>query len=379
MSQTGNGLHLSGLSLRDLEYAVALDEARHFKRAADRCGVSQPGLSEQVRKLEAILGAPLFERGRSGVSLTVQGAALMPQMRRVVREARGLLEMSRAQAGALEGPLDLGVIPTLGPYYVPLVLAPLRQRFPALTLRLQEGRTGDLESLIRRGDLDAALVALPCAEGLAFEPLFFEPFRVLLPSGHRLLEGAAARPRAGRGASRQDPGAGDALPADALPADSLAGEDLLLLEEGHCLRAQSLSLCHVPSGSTARAATSLEMLRHMVAAGEGFCLFPVLATRGEDDMGGLVHVRDVREGENQAAGRIVGLVWRHTDPRAADFRQLAAFLRDTLPEPLRPPPGHEVSPPVVPVPRAPLAGRRSAGRKGPAPVPPVPAAQPAPS
>ena len=305
--------HLTGLSLRDLDYALAVAELNHFGRAAERCGVSQPGLSEQIRKLEAVLGTPLFERGRAGVHPTARGQALLRQIAVVVREARGLVQMARSQAGALDGPLDLGVIPTLGPYYVPLVLRDLRRVFPELVLRLQESQTGALLDGLARFTLDAALIALPLEQdGFAAAPLFFEPFRVLMPAGHPL--GAAA----------------------ALSLAALDAADLLLLEEGHCLREQTVSMCRPPTrtGPSAapesyRQATSLEMLRHMVAAGEGIALMPALAIRDDPELSGLVQVRPIRDRD---AGRIVVLAWRATDPRAADFERLAGILRENAPE-----------------------------------------------
>lgn len=135
---------LAGLSLRDLEYAVTVAELRHFGRAAERCGVSQPALSEQIRKLEGLLGVTLFERSSRRIEPTAQATNLLRQAEVVIREARGLLEMAKGEAEPLTGPLRLGVIATLGPYYVPWLLPDMRARYPGLSLRLQEGRTGEL-------------------------------------------------------------------------------------------------------------------------------------------------------------------------------------------------------------------------------------------
>ncbi len=303
--------HLTGLSLRDLDYALAVAELAHFGRAAERCGVSQPGLSEQIRKLEAILGTPLFERGRGGVHPTPRGQVLLRQIAVVVQEARGLMQMARSQSGAFDGPLDLGVIPTLGPYYVPLVLRDLRREFPSLVLRLQESQTGSLLESLARFTLDAALIALPLdGDGIAAQPLFFEPFRALMPAGHALAAHATLR------------------------LSMLGADDLLLLEDGHCLREQTVSMCRAPvqTGRTAtpyRHATSLEMLRHMVAAGEGFSLMPALAIRDDPELNGLVQARPIIDAE---AGRLIGLAWRATDPRTADFERLAEILRRNAPE-----------------------------------------------
>lgn len=298
---------LAGLSLRDLEYAVSVAETRHFGRAAERCGVSQPALSEQIRKLEALLGVALFERLARRVEVTAQGAVLLAQARSVMREARGLLDLAQQQAAPLSGPLRVGVIATLGPYYLPGVLRDVRGRFPELVLRLQEGRTAGLVAALEQGELDAALIALPApSDNLACQPLFFEPFLLACPLGHPLLE------------------------APDLSIEALRGGELLLLEEGHCLRDQALALCAVPRGEReARFASSLEMLRHMIAAGEGFSLLPQLAVQGRTDLGGLIGLRRLDDG---AVGRQIGLAWRATDPRRDSFRSLAGFLAGTAPD-----------------------------------------------
>ncbi|ONG48983.1 LysR family transcriptional regulator [Pseudoroseomonas deserti] len=304
---------LAGLSLRDLEYAVAVAELRHFGRAAERCGVSQPALSEQIRKLEALLGVTLFERQARRVEVTAQGAVLLAQARAVMREARGLLDLAQQQAAPLSGPLRLGVIATLGPYYLPRVLRDVRARFPELVLRLQEGRTAGLVAALEAGELDAALIALPPPAGnLAAEPLFFEPFLLACPPGHPLLARRRLTLQALQGAEEAD--------------------RLLLLEEGHCLRDQALSLCALPRGDREeRFASSLEMLRHMIAAGEGFSLLPALAGQaGGGELDGLVATRPLDE---DGIGRQIGLVWRGTDPRRDDFSQLAGFLKETAPLP----------------------------------------------
>ena len=307
--------NLAGLSLRDLEYAVAVAEFRHFGRAAEHCGVSQPALSEQLRKLESVLGTPLFERAARRVEITVQGEILLRQARLVLREAFGLLEMAHAQASPLNGLLRIGVIPTLGPYYLPLVLRTLRAGFPGMELRLQEDLTHHLVESLHRGNLDAILAALPLpTDAVATDALFFERFQLLMPAEHKLLTIGALHP------------------------EDLPGEDLLLLEEGHCLRDQAISLCRLPgsNGLKARHASSIEMLRHMVAAGEGYAVMPSLATRFMDGAGGLDSLLRLRPLESSPAGaspgRTIGLAWRATDPRGPEFARLAAFLRDNAPE-----------------------------------------------
>jgi LysR family hydrogen peroxide-inducible transcriptional activator len=297
---------LAGLSLRDLEYAAAVDRLRHFGRAAAACNVSQAGLSEQVRKLEDLLGVRLFERGNRRVEPTAQGAVLLRQIERVLTEAHGVLDLARS-AGTLEGALRVGAIATVGPYYLPQMLRQVRSALPALALQLTEGQTLPLLEALRRSELDVVLMALPVpGEGLMSSPLFFEPFLLVCPSGHSLAE-------------REQPS-----------VDELDGADLLLLEEGHCLRDQALALCS--GGGHRRQATSVETLWHMIAAGEGVSLLPSLSTVGRGGLAELVAVRPLARGRAGAEGRTVGLVWRRTDPRGDQFEAFAGVLRNALPE-----------------------------------------------
>ncbi|MBW4023000.1 MAG: LysR family transcriptional regulator [Proteobacteria bacterium] len=309
MSEVG----LAGLSLRDLEYAVAVADLRHFGRAAERCGVSQPALSEQIRKLEALLRVPLFERSRKSVDVTPEGADLLRQARQVVREARHLLDSARLHGDPLAGPLRLGVIPTLGPYYLPSVLQSLRGAFPGLAMRLEEGMTDGIIERMQAGALDLILIALPAPAALGVMPLFFEPFQVVAPEGHRMAH------------------------INAVSAADLRADDFLLLEEGHCLRDQALAVCGAQPRHDRRSASSLEMLRHMIGAGEGFSLLPLLSVRDRADLDGLAAIRPVEAvaldevGATLIPGRMIGLAWRARDPRAQSFRRFGAFLRAQAP------------------------------------------------
>ncbi|MBK1842617.1 LysR family transcriptional regulator [Azospirillum sp. YIM B02556] len=316
-------MNLSGLSLRDLEYVVAVAELRHFGRAAERCAVSQPSLSAQIRKLEEALGLSLFERTSRKVLLTPRGEAVVAQARTVLEEARRLLALADGSEGALTGRLRLAAIHTLGPYLFPHILPPLRKAWPELTLILSEGRTDSLLEDLRDGRLDAVLLALPVeTDGLVAEPLFFEPFLLAHPAGHRL--GSAPH----------------------LSLADLDPSELLLLEEGHCLRDQALAACGLSARGGGVHATGLETLRHMVAAGAGCTLMPLLAAMGQDGagqdrrtvgVGGLVEYRPFDTPGNgvRPPGRTVGLVRRASDPRARGLRDLADLLRRD------PPPGTE--------------------------------------
>jgi LysR family hydrogen peroxide-inducible transcriptional activator len=286
---------LAGLSLRDLEYVEAVAELKHFGRAAERCGVSQPALSEQIRKLEAYLGARFFERTRRRVAITPQGAVMLAQVERILTEARHFMAMSGQGQAGLSGVLQLGAIETLGPYYLPGLLRLLRDQLPDISLRLTENRTAAFVERLRHGMLD-----LP---GLVAAKLFFEPFVLATHRAHRL----ASLPR---------------IKLDALPI-----EDLLLLEEGHCLRDQALTLC-AAAPAAIRHATSLETLWHMIAAGEGYSLLPSLAVAARPEIAELVQCRTMMEPN---AGRDIALVWRKSDPRETQFRQLADLLRRHAP------------------------------------------------
>ncbi|HEX7390498.1 MAG TPA: LysR substrate-binding domain-containing protein [Acidiphilium sp.] len=297
---------LAGLSLRDLEYARAVADLRHFGRAAERCGVSQPALSEQIRKLEAFLGITLFERTRRRVAPTAAGTALLVQIERVLAEARHLLALSRQQPSGMAGVVSLGAIETLGPYYLPGLLRLLRVEQPGVSLRLTEGLTAGLVDRLAEGGLDLALLAMPISRaGLVAVPLFFEPFRLAVPPGHALAE----------------------LPR--LTLDDLPTDDLLLLEDGHCLRDQALSLCSARPAT--RHATSLETLWQMIAAGEGYSLLPALAVAARPELTDLVICRDLGD---VSAGRTIALVWRASDPRGAAFRALAELLVKSPPGPV---------------------------------------------
>ncbi|MDD2876125.1 MAG: LysR substrate-binding domain-containing protein [Acidiphilium sp.] len=299
---------LAGLSLRDLEYAQAVSELRHFGHAAERCGVSQPALSEQIRKLEALLGVALFERTKRRVAPTAAGATLLAQIERVMAEARHLLALSHGQPSLMTGVLALGAIETLGPYYLPGVLRLLRTERPDLSLRLTEARTARLIERLADGALDLVLLAMPVLRtGLVAEPLFFEPFLLATPPHHALA------------GSRR------------LMLDDLPAEDLLLLEDGHCLREQALALCNAKPAT--RHATGLETLWQMIAAGEGYSLLPALAVAARPELQDLVLCQALGDA---SAGRTIALVWRGSDPRDPAFRALAAILAAMRPAPTRP-------------------------------------------
>lgn len=241
------------MNIRDLEYLVALAEHRHFRRAADSCHVSQPTLSGQIRKLEDELGVMLLERTSRKVLFTQAGMLLVDQARTVLREVKVLKEMASQQGETMSGPLHIGLIPTVGPYLLPHIIPMLHQTFPKLEMYLHEAQTHQLLAQLDSGKLDCVILAL-VKESEAFieVPLFDEPMLLAIYEDH---------PWANR---------------ECVPMADLAGEKLLMLEDGHCLRDQAMGFCFEAGADedTHFRATSLETLRNMVAAGSGslYCL-----------------------------------------------------------------------------------------------------------
>jgi LysR family hydrogen peroxide-inducible transcriptional activator len=297
-------MSLAGLSLRDLEYVVAVAELRHFGRAAERCGVSQPSLSAQIRRLEEMVGLSVFERTPRNVRLTARGEIFVRQARQVLAEAQRLLELCREAGGPLSGTFRLGLLPTIGPYLLPYILKPLKQRWPALNLLLIEARTPDLVRDLRAGELDVAVLS-PVAgcEGLKMFELFFERFLLVHPPELALAKRAE------------------------LSVEDLDAPGLLLLEEGHCLRDQALSLC-ARAHPSRRHATGLEMLKQMVAAGEGFSIVPALAATIPAGLEGLLAFTPL---SGDGAGRRLAVACRPSDPRADEIEKLAALIADMTP------------------------------------------------
>jgi LysR family hydrogen peroxide-inducible transcriptional activator len=245
------------LNLRELKYFAAVAEHRHFGRAAAACHVSQPTLSGQLRKLEDHLGVVLFERTNKRVALTPIGRRLLTHAREALRETELMESTAKAAGDPLVGPLKLGVIPTVAPYLMPLILGPLRKAYPEMIIELWEDLTGPLLGLLSAQRLDAALIATDLRPGadLTGISLFVEPFLAALPQSHRL----ANRKR--------------------VSARELA-DDLLVLADGHCLADQALTACgkhRARLGSFQ--ASSLETLVNLVAAGYGTTLIPGLAAR----------------------------------------------------------------------------------------------------
>jgi LysR family transcriptional regulator, hydrogen peroxide-inducible genes activator len=282
---------MADIKLKDLRYLVAVADALHFGRAAERCFVSQPTLSAQLKKLEQYLGVQLIERQPNNVSLTAAGEQIVARARRILEASDEVVTLARAHRDPLAGRLRVALLPTIGPYLLPRVSQAIRRALPRLELRLYEYQTAPMLEKLRCGELDLGVLALPVdLEGLEARGLFAEPFTVAVPDRHRL----AKRER--------------------VQVADLEDETLLLLEEGHCLRDQALEVCsRVGAGESQDfRATSLETLRQMVATGAGVTLLPELATKGAyGDARGVTVLPFVKP----APVRRVGAVWRRTTAR----------------------------------------------------------------
>jgi LysR family hydrogen peroxide-inducible transcriptional activator len=296
------------MTLQELRYVVALADAGHFGHAAEACFVSQSTLSTQIKKLEDYLGIALFDRSLKTVTLTPAGYEIVDSARHIIEEANRICELSKQTRDPMVRSIHLGVIPTLGPYYLPHVLPPVHEQFPKLRLLLREEMTPHVLAHLNEGKLDAGLLALPLPdENSAMEtvPLFCEPFFAAVPADLPL----AAK--------------------NEIHIDELVHAGLFLLEEGHCLRKQALEACQLEGLDNEEIrATSLETLRQMVGMGLGVTLIPALAGMQSHDVGTRVALRPLA---SPGASRIIGLVWRKRSPVAPTMEALAKFLKDMLP------------------------------------------------
>jgi len=298
------------MNLRDLQYIIAVAETRHFGKAAERCFVSQPTLSGQIKKLEDALGVAIFERTSRSVEITPVGGAILAHARQIMEQANAIEQIARAHQDPLAGPLRIGAIPTLSPYLMPLILVPLKKRYPQMQLVLSEELTDTLLQRLRNHEIDAALLATPVDDAdLDSLPLFDEPFWVAYPRKHAFYE------------------------KESITARDLDQENLLLLAEGHCLAKQAMDVCHIKErqaqGELADLrAASLETLLQLVGAGYGVTLVPALAMRGAWTTGSGVVAQPL---VIKDASRRVSLVFRASFPRRAALEAFAGIILDTLP------------------------------------------------
>ncbi|WP_425995644.1 LysR substrate-binding domain-containing protein [Caulobacter sp. DWR1-3-2b1] len=273
------------MNLRDLRYLLAVVEHEHFGQAARACGVSQPTLSVQIRKLEELVGVSLFERASKAVTPTVACLQLIGHARAAVTAAEAILSTARNLRDPMAGRFRVGIIPTLAPYLLPLVFAPLREALPHLEVEPWEDQTSALLERLRAHNLDAALLATETdGPDLISQPLFDEPFLAALPPDHPLADRAVV-------------------------SESDLARDILVLADGHCLRDQTLAACGQSGAlSGPLRAASLSTLLNMVAAGYGTTLVPGLAAGAAQDAG--IVLRPLAE----QTSRTVRIVWRANFP-----------------------------------------------------------------
>jgi LysR family transcriptional regulator, hydrogen peroxide-inducible genes activator len=293
-------------TFKQLRYFAALVETRHFGRAAERCHVTQPALSMQVRELETLLGVPLVERTPGGIFLTVEGEEVARRAHDILLAVRDLTELARRRGRVLTGRFKVGVIPSIGPYLLPQLLPRLHAAYPNLELSLRESQTAHLVEDLLAGRLDLLLLALPVErDDIETVALFDDVFTFAVHPDH---------PLAGRAIVQQK---------------ELLTERLLLLEEGHCLRDQALALCQSVTGGDVDdfRASSLATVVQMVINGYGCTVLPEIALAVE--VGERSDIRIVPFAPPVPA-RTVGLAWRASSPRKPDFTAFGRFVRDLV-------------------------------------------------
>lgn len=290
------------MNLRDLTYLVMLYEHGHFGKAADACFVSQPALSMQIKKLEDSLNVQLLERNNKSILFTPTGLAIVEQARKILREVEELRHIAKLAKDPYSGELKIGIIPTLAPYLLPIILTTLSKAFPKISFYLVEEKTQLLVEKLKEGSLDAALLAIPISEPQFNSQLLFEEeFLLATPKTHPLAKRKIIK--------QQD----------------LSKHRILLLEEGHCMREPTLALCHSAQTSEAKnfRATSLETLRHMVAAGVGITLMPQLAQKSNDHIAYMPFAAP-------KPTRSIALFWRTSTAKENLLQDIAIHIKKAM-------------------------------------------------
>ena len=293
-------------TLQQFRYLVAVADALHFRRAAEAVHVTQPTLSAQLKELEGKLGVQLVERSRSGVTLTPLGAEVAARARGVLRDVADIATLARAGSDPLAATMRVGVVGSLGSYFLPLVIPALHAAHPRLKFYVREGTAADLLTRLRDGALDALFFPLPLdAPDLVAAPLFHEPLLLVMPADHPLARHAR------------------------VPRAALAGETLTTLEAGHRLHDTVAALAAATGArlSLDYEGTSLDTLRQMVATGLGLSVLPALYVRSEVEREALVIARPL---EDPQPGRDIGMVWRARAAQASAFETVAGVIRETL-------------------------------------------------
>lgn len=290
------------MNIRDLSYLVALSEHCHFGKAAEACFVSQPALSMQIKKMEEVLGVKLLERTNKSVMLTQAGIAITERAKNILNQVEELRDYAKLIKDPYSGEIQIGIIPTLAPYLLPKIIPDLTKEFPKISLYLLEEQTDSLLEKLKSGKLDAAFLALPLPEvGMDTSALFTEEFLLAVPNSHTLAK------------------------KKSLKQHELIDEDILLLEDGHCMREQTLGVCRkmkIKEKQNFRG-TSLETLRHMVASGNGITLMPKLSQKTNDNISYIPF-------STPKPFRTIGLCWRATAVKKMLLEDIAAHIRKVI-------------------------------------------------
>jgi LysR family hydrogen peroxide-inducible transcriptional activator len=293
------------MNFRDLEYLIALEELKHFRKAAEKCFVSQPTLSGQIRKLEDELNVQLMERSSRKVIFTQAGLDIVSKAKTILMEAKALKEIAKSHNEPMQGTLHIGLIPTVAPYLLPLIIPTMKKNFPDLELYLHENQTDVLIKQLEEGELDCLLLAvLPGMESLQQYSLYNEPLELALSENHQWT-------------SKNEVG-----------IEELSGEHLLMLEDGHCLRDQAMGFCFAAGAieDNSFKATSLETLRHMISADNGLTLLPQLAIPTSRNQAGIKYIPF----KQPTPYRTIGLVCRKNSVRKVCFEELSKLIATTV-------------------------------------------------
>jgi LysR family transcriptional regulator, hydrogen peroxide-inducible genes activator len=292
------------MNLRELEYLIAVDEERHFNKAAQRCFVSQPTLSGQLKKLEDELGVMLIERNTRQVSMTNVGTVVAQQARQVLKEVKAIKEITQSFEDPMAGELQVGLIPTVAPYLLPIIIPVLKQNFPKLTLWLHEYQTAILLDKLKNAELDVLILALPIQTDEFSEiNLFEEAFWLAVPRDQALSKKTN------------------------IQLMDLDKQEMLLLAEGHCLRGQALDVCF-SAGAIEKnnfRATSLETLRHMVSEGVGMTLLPELSVPKQRKKSDPIHYIPFNAPK---PSRHIGMIYRKSSYREETYQKMAQVIKE---------------------------------------------------
>jgi len=289
-------------TLKQLRYLVALHRTNHFGKAADACHVTQSTLSAGLQELENLLGTQLVERTKRSVMFTALGEEIVRRAQSILNDVDDLTDLATSAKDPLKGIVRMGVIPTIAPFLLPKIMPAISEKLPDLELHLREDKSAELCELVRSGELDLVLYALPYACGDVAElPLFHDPFLVAFPKGQ--------------------------APKGGIKSTELDEKRLMLLEEGHCLRDHALEACQLLGRGARRemAGTSLNTILQMVAAGHGITLLPGMAVEAGLTEGTGVEVLPFAD---IVPTRTIGLIWRKTNPRASTFEALGKVIRE---------------------------------------------------